>query len=265
MSADRYDVEQRLAFGEVAALYHRARPPYPEESLAALMAAGPLSAGDHVIEVGSGTGKLTTLLAERGLRVTAVEPSEEMAAVAAQTCDADDQVRIVVSEFERFVAPAPAAAVISAQAWHWIDPAVRYRRAHAALIPGGLLAAIWTFPDWGRCALRDPLREVYAGVAPQLTTDFPMHPASAPEHLAGDWTAETRVDALFTSPAVHVHHWTQDYDGAAYARLLATHQDHILLTPAERTRLLDAVAAAVDVAGGLTLPLSTSVCVARRA
>ena len=265
MGAGRFDTEQRLAFGEVATLYHAARPSYLPESIDAIMDAGPLADGDHVVEVGAGTGKLTALLAARGLRVTAVEPSAEMAAVAARTCADLAGVQIVGGDFEHFVPDRPAAAVISAQAWHWVDPEMRYRQAHRALRDRGLLASIWTFPDWDRCGLRDALRDAYASAGPSLTPDFPMHPASAPERLAGDWETETVAGGLFSAPEVRVHRWAQDYDGAAYARLLATHQDHILMDAAGRDRLLGAVAAVVDGAGGLSLPLNTSVCLARRA
>lgn len=265
MSTERFQSEQRLAFGTVASLYHAARPSYLPESIDAVLAAGRLSAGDAAVEVGAGTGKLTALLAARGLRITAVEPSAEMAAVAAHTCADLPGVEIVRSDFEHFAAPVPVAAVISAQAWHWVDPALRYRRAHAALRPGGLLACIWTFPEWDRCVLRDALRDVYTAAAPALAPDFPMHPASAPERLAGDWETETVAEGLFTTPRVLVHRWSADYDGGAYTRLLATHQDHILLGERERDRLLDAVGSAVDRAGGLSLPLRTSVCLAHRA
>lgn len=264
-AGEHYADRQRLAFGEVAELYHAARPSYPAEAIEAVMTAGPLAAGDVVIEVGAGTGKLTALLAARGLRITAVEPSAEMASVAARTCASLAGVEIVAAEFEQFQASAPATAVICAQAWHWVDPVLRYRRAHEALADAGLLAAIWTFPDWDRCELRDALRAAYAAGAPSLAPDFPMHPASAPERLAGDWTSETLAEGLFTDPQVITVRWTEDYDGAAYARLLSTHQDHILLTDVARDRLLEAVSATVDAAGGLALPLTTSVCLARRA
>jgi trans-aconitate methyltransferase len=67
----------------VAELYDRARPSYPAGAIDALLAHGALAPGDRVIEVGAGTGKATELLAARGLRVLALEPSAEMAAVAA--------------------------------------------------------------------------------------------------------------------------------------------------------------------------------------
>ena len=174
-----------------------------------MIAHGGLRPRDRVVEVGAGTGKATALLAERGLHVLALEPSTPMAAVARARHAGNASVRIVETELERWTPPARPAerarAVISANAWHWIDPEVRYVQARAALVTGGTLAALWTFPDWSRCAVRDRLRDVYAEAAPSLGADFPMHPASRPTRLAGDWKAEIATSDGFGEPRVTAH------------------------------------------------------------
>ncbi len=49
--------------------------------------------------------------------------------------------------FEAFV-PEPAAfrLVASAQAWHWVDPAVSFAKVQEALQPGGLFAGFGHVP-----------------------------------------------------------------------------------------------------------------------
>jgi hypothetical protein len=101
------------------------------------------------------------LLAQRGLRILALEPDPAMAAVARANCTSYPGVEIVESDFERFPAPARRPAIISAQAWHWIDPETRYRKAHEALHLGGKLLAMWTLPKWESCAVRQAFAEVY--------------------------------------------------------------------------------------------------------
>jgi trans-aconitate methyltransferase len=258
--------EQRLAFGSVAELYDRARPSYPAAAIDDVIAHGRLSAGDRVLEVGAGTGKATVLLAQRGLPVLALEPSAAMAARARANCEGLAGVEVVESEFESWQVTQRFRALVSAAAWHWIAPELRYERAHAALAPGGTLAAIWTFPDWTACALRDALGGAYARGAPRLAADFPMHPRSEPTRLAGDWGAEIEGSGRFADPEVTVHVWSQPYSSAQYVQLLQTHQDHILLSAAVRGRLLAEIAAVIeDAAGGvLVLPLVTRVCLARR-
>jgi len=266
MATGRASDEQRLAFGRVAELYDRARPSYPAAVVDELIERAGVRPGDRVLEVGAGTGKLTCLLAERGLAVLALEPSAAMAEVAMANCQKYPLVEIEQVDFEHWqpsVPPLPL--VVSAQAWHWVTPELRYELAAHALEPGGTLAAIWTLPDWQHTQLRDRLREAYRVAAPDLDADFPMHPASEPTDLAGDWHAEIEASAGFAEPQVRKHPWSATYSTGEYLELLQTHQDHILLESRARERLLTAVAAAIDAAGGeIVLSFVTRLCLGRR-
>ena len=59
--------EQRLVFGEVADVYDRARPAYPESLVDEVVSYARLVGGDPVLEVGCGTGKATVPFARRAL------------------------------------------------------------------------------------------------------------------------------------------------------------------------------------------------------
>src|ERR1700744_4942951 len=74
---------RRLVFGEIAALYEASRPSYPEALIDDLVAWASHGVDrPSALEIGAGTGKATRLMAARGVAVTAIEPSSEMAAVA---------------------------------------------------------------------------------------------------------------------------------------------------------------------------------------
>lgn len=257
--------DRRLAFGRVAELYDRVRPSYPGAVIDELIAVARITPPARLLEVGAGTGKLTRLLAARGFGVLGLEPSPTMAAVAQRTCADQPLVEIELTEFEDWRPDESFAAVVSAQAWHWIKPQVRYPQAARALAPRGVLAAIWTFPDWKPCRLRDPLRRAYGGSVPELGKDFPMHPASQPTALAGDWQAEISASEAFIDPRVSTYPWACAYSATDYVRLLATHQDHIRLEPRVRERLFAAITHAIDRAGGkLEMSYITRLCLARR-
>ena len=71
------------AFAGQGADYDRLRPGYPDAVLDAMLA--PLAGSAptlRAIDLGAGTGKLSSALAERGLEVTAVDTSEAMLEVA---------------------------------------------------------------------------------------------------------------------------------------------------------------------------------------
>lgn len=124
-------------FGTVADLYGTARPGYPPEiadSIVSYHGRTPAS----VVEIGSGTGKGTTVLARIGAPLTCVEPDTRMAAVLdARFPDA----AICNGTFEQWSPPPGGCDVLArAMAWHWLDPGSRNARAHQALAPGGTLA-----------------------------------------------------------------------------------------------------------------------------
>jgi len=74
MMPDDYRREHAVSFARAAEAYERGRPPYPAAAIDWLLPDG----AQRVLDLGAGTGKLTRLLAARGLAVTAVEPLAEM-------------------------------------------------------------------------------------------------------------------------------------------------------------------------------------------
>jgi len=258
--------EQRLAFGRVAELYESSRPSYPAAVIDELLRRAGLGPGSRVVEVGAGTGKLTRLLAERGLAVRALEPDAAMADLARRACSGYPRVAVEQTDFETWEPQGLADALVSAQAWHWIDPDVRYSRAAGALRRSGTLAAIWTHPDWSRTAMRDELRRAYTDAAPGFAPGFAMHPSTEDPDIAGEWRADIEASAGFTSAEVLEHPWAIDYTAAEYVRLIQTHQDHILLEPASKRPLLQAISRAIEAQGGsIRIECVTRLCLARRA
>jgi SAM-dependent methyltransferase len=255
--------EQRLAFGRVAELYERARPSYPKATIDSLVELAGLDAAAQIVEVGAGTGKGTRLLAERGLIVTAIEPDPAMAAMAARNCAEHANVQIERCSFESWRPTEPVSAVVSFQAWHWIDPATRYELAARALDKGGTLAAVWTFPDWSTTTLRDDLLANYEQAVPNLAPDFPMHPGSQSTRLAGDWASEIGAARGFAKPQMREQRWLARYSASEYCELLQTHQDHILLAADEQAELLRGIAQTIASAGALELHYATLLCLAR--
>lgn len=160
-------------FDTDAPRYGAVRPAYPEAALDALLSrAG--AQGCRVrraADIGAGTGKMTGLLARRGLSVTAVEPSEAMrrhmiedltqegllvedpaapGPQAPRTGRAPGSEPILVraaSAEDTGLDTGAFELVVFAQSWHWVDPERAAAEAARILCPGGVLAAVWNQMD----------------------------------------------------------------------------------------------------------------------
>jgi SAM-dependent methyltransferase len=259
--------ERRLLFGEVADLYDRYRPAYPGRLVDDLVALAGLDGGRPVLEVGAGTGKATVLFAARGLRVVAIEPSAEMAAVARSKCSAYPGVELELGDFEHWDPQGRRFPLLfSAQAWHWVRADAGYAKARQALSSQGILAAFWNRVAWDRSDLREALLVAYRQSVPELKADSHMlHPANLCPDRDADWEPEIAGVQGFTGAEIRYYEWDQSYSAAHYAGLLATLSEIRLLDEPRRAALLAAVTAAIEARGEpLVLPMRTRLCLARR-
>jgi ubiquinone/menaquinone biosynthesis C-methylase UbiE len=133
-------------FDEIAAEYDRRRPAYPDELVDRACQVAGIRSGDHVLEVGCGSGQLTRSLLARGLYVTAVEPGPNLIALARQNLEGAGEVDFVNAQFEDALLPRERfQAVFSASAFHWIDPKVSWQKVADVLVRRGTLALVQYF------------------------------------------------------------------------------------------------------------------------
>ncbi|WP_127500818.1 class I SAM-dependent methyltransferase [Actinoplanes solisilvae] len=129
------------SFGPAAEIYERGRPSYPDAALDWLLPAGKPT----VVDLGAGTGKLTRQIRDRGLKVTAVEPSAQM---LDQLRSSVPGVPALKGSAEDIPLPDGSAdVVLVAQAWHWVEPARAVPEVARVLSPGGRLGLLWNVRD----------------------------------------------------------------------------------------------------------------------
>src|SRR3984957_9762251 len=104
------------------------------ESLIELLAPRP---GERILDLGCGSGQLTTKIAESGANVTGIDRSEEMIAEARSNFPA---LRFNVADAANFIVDKPVDAVFSNAVLHWVKDTDGVAKSIAqALRPGGML------------------------------------------------------------------------------------------------------------------------------
>lgn len=163
-------------FDGLAELYDLYRPSYPPSAIAAVLA--DLGAAPDVVDVGAGTGISTRLLAATGARTIAVEPNDEMRAVAlARGLDAR-----AGSAYATGLQSHSADLVTAFQAFHWFENAAALDEFGRILRVPGRLALVWNERDSRGDAYTRGVREIErrfgradgngSSVGPKIGADF---------------------------------------------------------------------------------------------
>ncbi len=216
---------RRITFDGIAEVYDSARPSYPCELVDRMLGEAGLQQGAPVLEVGCGTGQMTRLLAGRGLNIHALELGPEMARLAMQRMADLNNVVVENADFEQWVPAMRFDAVVSATAFHWIDPVRSHDLVAQCLRPGGMLAVVST--------------EHVAGGTEQFFADFNTVMADmgllssgsalpqARDVVWNDYVFDCKED--FEAPRSWLFEWDEAYTADQYVALIRTYSDHRIL------------------------------------
>jgi len=126
----------------VAQTYDRARASYPQKAVEWVLEPVRLSTDTRVLDLGAGTGRLSTVLLGMGVEVVAVEPDEAMRALVPAGATA------LAGTAEQVPLPDQSVdAVLVGQAWHWFDHQQALAQVRRVLRPGGALGLLWNVFD----------------------------------------------------------------------------------------------------------------------
>lgn len=247
--------ERALGFGAAAAAYERFRLGYPGELVDAVLA----YAGRPVrtaLEIGAGTGKVTRLLAARGLTVTATDPDGAMLAELRRHVPAS--VSTVQASLEDLSPSATHDLVLAAASLHWTEPAGRWPRVAALLAVGGVFASVG-----GPVRLADDALEtaVAAARAPYLATDEVPSPDGTPPEAALQWPGtELTRSPLFADVRQVLLPRRTTMSAPDFVGYLSTVSAYLELADPARAAVLERIRAVlperVEVVADLTLHLA---------
>jgi SAM-dependent methyltransferase len=176
-------------------------------------------------------------------------------------------VEVRTGEFEE--TPLPEGSfdlLVSATAFHWLDPAVAYPKAARSLRLGGAVALFWnehvgTDADGGFFAAA---QEVYAREAPEIFDGVHGGPPR-PEELP-DRGEEIERSGLFGPVVRRSYLWKKAYDAGGYLRALDTFSGHIALGEETRARLYAGISRLIQegYGGRIVKGYATTLYVARK-
>lgn len=238
--------QRRNSYDVIAGLYDSARPAYPEALFDDIASYARLDEKARIFEVGCGTGQATLPMAKRGYSIDAVELGARMAAIARGKLAAYPKASIQCADFETVSLPHAAYdLLLSATAFHWINPAMRFHKARDLLKPGAALALFWHRPTLTELSRPyfEALQNVYERVVPELARGF--SPPPSPEDLRTEYDQLISDSGFFGDLLVRKHYVSNEYSAAAYINLLSTFSDNRSLEDHKRERLLTGIEAVI--------------------
>jgi len=214
--------ELKQTFGKIPQLYDEVRPGYPAEiytdTLALLKPVDPL----NILEIGCGTGKGTEIFANHGHSLLAIDISAELIAIAKQRFAQSDSVSFQVCSFEHLDLPGASVDLIfSAQAFHWVDPEVRFKKSHYLLAPGGVLAIFHNVYDLSATPLLQEVRRVCLEYVP-VFSGWPESSEREFDRFNGETIRHIDESGLFEPPMFSIRTRTLSFSPEKLVKLLVS-------------------------------------------
>ena len=244
-AAEPRAVRRKESFDDVADLYAAARPAYPQELVADLLAFAEHQGARDALEIGPGTGQLTVSLAEHGFDLVAIERGPNLARLLTRNVAQFANVTTVIADFDDWSSPpARFDVVIAATAFHWLDPLRRVEKCARLLRPGGALAIVethWAAGDRDDRFTREG-QGCYARWDPDHDPDF--RPCRI-DDLPGR-NEELERSGMFDEVAHRRYVCRRSYDAHAYRDLLGTFSNILAFDQHRRERFLACILEVIE-------------------
>ena len=158
----------RKTFGTISELYDSARESYPVELINDILHISKINKTGRILEVGSGSGKATYLFAQKGYKIVGLDISRELIEIVQKNTSQFTNVSYQITSFEEAdLRPNTFYLIFSAQAWHWLNSKVAYKKAHDLLVENGVLALFWKTLEYEKLKFLQRLRKLYIRHCPK--------------------------------------------------------------------------------------------------
>ncbi len=217
-------------FDQNALAYDKYRPRYPKVLIDALLELSNVQLNEKALEIGCGTGQLTTDLLQKGLDIVAIEAGASLAKIADYNIKDFNKGKIINAKFEDWNTALKFKLIVSAQAFHWIDREVGFKKILDMLQNDGALALIWNIDQSQQSHFWKQSTPIYNKYFPKNTKKDEQSDISLSyQSYLSELNKFTRINYL-------EYPWQKTYAKEEYIGLLSTFSDHMILEPKVRTQ-----------------------------
>lgn len=158
----------------IAVIYDEIRPSYPEKLIQDVISKTHLELKDKLLEIGAGTGKATIQFAQKGFTVHAIELGEDMAEILKEKCVDYPKVSVDVTSFEDWKCPSNQKydMIYCAQAFHWIDKNIKYKKCYELLDDNGYLVLFWYSPSNDKLPVTKEIDEKVESIVEKYVSNY---------------------------------------------------------------------------------------------
>ncbi|MBX2873951.1 MAG: methyltransferase domain-containing protein [Saprospiraceae bacterium] len=204
-------------FDNNAEAYHKYRPKCPVYILDKLRSASAPSTEARILEIGCGTGQLTTDIAKWQHPIVAIEKGTQLAALAAVNTRTFPQVQVITASFEDWPGVEEGFdLVVACQSFHWIEDSIGIQKVYDHLKPNGCFALIWHLDTSQKTPFWQKSSPIYRSFFPNSSSHKPLTSQADKYHQL---LTESK---LFKNLQRYEYPWEITYNKAAYLGLLST-------------------------------------------
>lgn len=169
----------------IATTYDEIRPSYPETLIQDVITKTGLKISDLLLEIGAGTGKATVQFAEKGYSIHAIELGEDMGEILKSKCETYPKVTLDIASFEdwKCTEDGKYAMIYCAQAFHWLDINIKYKKCYKLLRDDGYLVLFWYNPSENAMPITREIDEKVEAIIQKYVSNYFVN-NSKPERLA---------------------------------------------------------------------------------
>lgn len=212
--------ELGASFNKGASSYDRSRSDYPQALIEDVISMSGIEAGSNILEIGCGTGQATLSLADKGFNILAHDPGEKTIDVLRQKGGDLPNLRLVTSTFEELdIGEETFELVVSAQAFHWVDPEIASPKIAGLLRPNGNVALFWHMQDVMEDSPQAALQEIngrYIEGYPAMMP--PEYSLEFLDVMAGILCKDERIERS----GIYEYPWQRNYTGEDFLKLYRT-------------------------------------------